>query len=65
MRQILVLIALILVGTSAALITLAGYAQHIITCIKNEAIGMLVVGMLVAPLAVLHGFGIWLGLFAR
>lgn len=54
-----------LISFSGAVITLAAYIQHIMTCFKHEAIGLLILGMIVFPIGVLHGFGIWLGAFAH
>ena len=60
-----IIVAYVIVCVSGGILALAGYAQHIITCVKHEAVGLLVLGMIAFPIGILHGWGIWLGLFTR
>jgi len=41
----------------------AGFVQHIITCIKEEAVLFLTIGVILPPVGVIHGWGIWLGIW--
>lgn len=42
---------------SSALIT------HVVTCIKDDRILLLIGGAIAWPIGVAHGFGIWLGVW--
>lgn len=48
---------LLLLGSAAAWIT------HVIVCIKASAWILLLFGCFVAPVGVVHGVGVWLGVF--
>ena len=41
----------------------AAWVTHIVTCFQNGEWGFLLVGVLFFPLAVIHGIGIWVGLW--
>ena len=41
----------------------AGWLTHIIVCIQNEAWLLLIAGAIAAPIGVIHGVGIWFGVF--
>ena len=45
------------------LASIAAWFTHIFTCLSEEAWGFLIAGAIMFPIAVIHGFGIWLGLF--
>jgi hypothetical protein len=47
----------LLLGSAAAWIT------HVIVCIKASAWILLLFGCVVAPVGVIHGVGVWLGVF--
>ncbi|MDO3431148.1 hypothetical protein QWJ46_00475 [Rhizobium sp. CBN3] len=47
----------LIVGSIAAWIT------HVIVCIKTSAWVLLAFGCIVAPVGVIHGLGVWLGVF--
>lgn len=40
-----------------------GWLTHVITCLQDGAWGYLIAGALLIPIGILHGFGIWLGIF--
>ena len=42
---------------------LPAWITHVITTIQNEQWILLVVGALVWPVGVVHGWGLWFGLF--
>jgi hypothetical protein len=46
-----------------AIINIAAWATHVIYCIDNEQWGFLIAGALAFPIAILHGFGIWFGVW--
>lgn len=45
------------------LASVAAWVTHVIVCIKASAWILLLFGCLVAPVGVVHGFGVWLGVF--
>lgn len=47
----------LLLGSAAAWIT------HVVVCIKASAWILLLFGCIVAPVGVVHGIGVWLGVF--
>jgi len=44
------------------LIAFAAWVTHVVTCIKTGTYVLLVIGALVFPIGVIHGWAIWLGL---
>lgn len=46
-----------------ALTSAAAWVTHVLACIKSAAWILLAFGCLVAPVGVIHGVGIWLGVF--
>jgi hypothetical protein len=43
------------------LIAFSAWITHVITCIKDDRIGLLIAGAIAFPIGVIHGWGIWLG----
>ena len=41
----------------------AAWGTHVVTCLSDERWGFLIAGAFAAPVAVIHGFGIWLGVW--
>ena len=41
----------------------AAWLTHVITCLAVANWGFLIAGAIVAPIAVIHGVGIWFGFF--
>lgn len=42
---------------------IAGWVTHVINCIQTESWFLLIVGAFAAPVGVIHGWCIWLGIF--
>lgn len=42
---------------------IAAWITHVIACIKTAAWILLLFGCFVAPVGVVHGFGLWFGVF--
>ena len=40
----------------------AAWVTHVITCFSDDRWGFLIAGAIFFPIAILHGFAIWLGL---
>lgn len=40
-----------------------GWAQHLYTCFTEESWGFLIAGALFFPVGIIHGWGIWLGVW--
>ena len=52
--------------STVIIVVLGGFAAwvtHIVNCFQDNEWGFLLVGALFFPLAVIHGIGIWLGLW--
>lgn len=45
------------------LVTMAGWITHVIHTIQNEEWLLLIAGAILAPIAVIHGIGLWFGFF--
>lgn len=43
------------------LVATSAWITHIITCIQDDRMLFLIAGAIAAPVAVVHGVGIWLG----
>ncbi|WP_247750173.1 hypothetical protein [Rhizobium sp. 16-449-1b] len=56
---ILIVLAWILV----IIASIAAWITHVIVCIKASAWVLLAFGCIVAPVGVVHGVGVWLGIF--
>jgi hypothetical protein len=50
-------------GIVAMLAAAAAWFQHLYTCFNDEAWGFLIAGAIFFPVAIVHGAGIWLGLW--
>ena len=44
-------------------LSVPAWFTHIVVCIKASKWAFLLAGMLFAPLGVVHGWGVWLGVF--
>lgn len=53
----------ILCAVAAGLAAFAGWMQHLYTCFTLGKWGFLIAGAIFAPIGVIHGWGIWLGLW--
>lgn len=42
-------------------VALAAWITHVVTCIKDDRLTLLLVGAIAWPVGVIHGWGIWLG----
>lgn len=45
------------------LLCLAAWATHVIVCIKTSSWLFLIAGAIAAPVGIIHGIGIWLGVW--
>lgn len=41
----------------------AAWLTHVITCIDDDRWGLLIAGGIVFPVGIIHGIGIWLGVW--
>jgi hypothetical protein len=46
---------------SCFLVAICAWLTHVVTCIKDDRIGLLIAGAIMFPIGVIHGWGIWLG----
>ena len=49
------------IGVFVELAAFAGWCQHLYTCFNERLWGFLIAGALFFPIAIIHGWGIWLG----
>lgn len=52
-----------IVGFGFFLLCFAGWLQHLYTCFTEHLYGFLIAGAIFFPVAVIHGWGIWIGLW--
>lgn len=52
-----------LFGVALGLLVLGGWIQHLVTCFTESEWGFLIAGAIFFPVAVVHGWGIWFGLW--
>lgn len=50
-------------GVAVSFSLVAAWITHVIVCIKASAWILLLFGCIVAPVGVIHGFGVWFGVF--
>ena len=48
---------------SLLLATVAAWVTHVVVCIKAASWFLLLFGILAPPVGVIHGIGVWLGVF--
>jgi hypothetical protein len=41
----------------------AAWLQHVVTCLQDGSWGFLIAGAIMFPIAIVHGIGIWFGVF--
>ncbi len=46
-----------------AISSVAGWITHVIVCIQDENWIFLIAGAIAAPIAIIHGWGVWLGVW--
>jgi len=51
------------VGVILMLAVAAGWLTHVFVCLAAGKWGFLIAGALIFPIAIIHGWGIWLGFF--
>ena len=64
MGQILGALIAIAFWLSIIIVPLAAWVTHVVVCIKASAWILLAFGCVVAPVGVIHGIGVWLGIFS-
>ena len=62
MKPLIFLIG-ILAWIGSGVICFAAWLTHVVVCIKTASWLFLIAGAIAVPIAVIHGFGIWLGVF--
>lgn len=43
--------------------SIAAWITHIITCLREDEWGFLIAGALFFPIAIIHGIGVWFGVW--
>ena len=49
------------IGVVIWLVAIAGWITHIVVCITAKAWLFMIVGAMIIPVAVFHGWSVWLG----
>ena len=49
---------------SAVFLCFAAWLTNVYVCLKNNKWGILIAGILMLPIAIVHGMGIWFGKFS-
>lgn len=62
-RMGVAVVSLVLAWAALLLATVAAWITHVVVCIKASAWILLLFGCVVAPVGVIHGVGVWLGVF--
>ena len=52
-----------IIGVALFLWALTAWLTHVIVCLKASSWGFLIAGAIMAPVAVVHGTGIWFGVW--
>ena len=50
-----------LLGLVLVLLTFAGWCQHIYACFGEDNWAFLILGAVLSPIGIIHGWSIWLG----
>jgi len=45
------------------LLSIAAWITHVIVCIQTQAYLLLIAGGIVFPVGMIHGFGVWFGIW--
>lgn len=48
---------------AAFILSIAAWITHIVVCLKDGEWGFLIAGALFFPIAIIHGAGVWLGVW--
>lgn len=59
MKDLFTLLGMIFI----VLAPIVAWLTHVVVCIKTASWGFLIAGAIFFPIGIIHGFGIWLGLF--
>lgn len=62
-NQIIEAFAQILVLLMVVVWPVASWMTHVVVTIQQEAWGLLIAGALLFPIGIVHGTGVWLGVF--
>jgi len=52
-----------IIGVTFLLSVLAGWMTHLYVCFTSAQWGFLIAGAIFAPVGIIHGWGIWLGVW--
>jgi hypothetical protein len=56
-------IMLFLFGAGFALAFFAAWITHVVVCLSDDKWGFLIAGAICFPVAIVHGIGIWFGIW--
>ena len=50
-------------GLALVVFIISAWITHVVVCLKTDSWGFLIAGAIMFPVAVIHGFGVWLGIW--
>ena len=53
----------VIVALLFMLLSVAAWVTHVITCIETQQWIFLIAGAIAAPIGIIHGFGVWIGVW--
>ena len=53
----------VIVALLFMLLSAAAWVTHVITCIETQQWIFLIAGAIAAPIGIIHGFGVWIGVW--
>jgi len=53
----------VILGNAIVIALIAAWFTHVVVCLKAGAWGFLIAGAIFFPVAIVHGIGIWLGVW--
>ncbi len=53
----------LIAGSILFMLGFAGWLQHLYTCFTDDRWGFLIAGAIFFPVAIVHGWGVWLGIW--
>ena len=52
-----------IVALMCGIVSVAAWLTHVISCIETQQWLFLIAGAVAAPIGIIHGFGIWVGVW--
>lgn len=63
MNALINVLLAVIIYSLFAVVPIAAWITHVIVCIKSASWILLLFGCIVFPVGIIHGVGVWMGLF--